>query len=103
MNSVKSKSEIQPTSQVQDGGFGRSAIRVPFLLQRLAALTVVLLTLLPRVTGAASSARFDGQHYRGVGDTEYLQLLETARRMFQPDARLQNLAHALHARVEWIG
>ncbi|MCC6819668.1 MAG: hypothetical protein IT579_02975 [Verrucomicrobia subdivision 3 bacterium] len=92
MNSVKSKSEIQPTSQVQDGGFGRSAIRVPFLLQRLAALTVALLTLLPRVTGAASSTRFDGPHYRGVGDTEYLQLLETARRMFEPDARLQNLA-----------
>ena len=39
MKSVKSKSEIQPTSQVQEGGFGRSAIRVPFLLQRLAALT----------------------------------------------------------------
>lgn len=38
-----------------------------------------------------ASERFEGQHYRGVGDAEYLRLLETARRMFEPDARLQNL------------
>ena len=39
----------------------------------------------------AASEPFEGQHYRGVGDVEYLRLLETARRMFEPDARLQNL------------
>ncbi len=36
--------------------------------------------------------RFEGQHYRGVGDADYLRLLETARRMFEPDPELQNLA-----------
>ena len=36
--------------------------------------------------------RFEGRHYRGVGDMEYLRLLETARRMFEPDAERQNLA-----------
>lgn len=35
---------------------------------------------------------FQGRHYRGAGDVEYLQLLETARRMFEPDAERQNLA-----------
>ncbi len=47
--------------------------------------------MLPPDTGGALE-RFDGRHYRGVGDTEYLRLLETARRMFEPDPRLQNLA-----------
>lgn len=35
---------------------------------------------------------FEGQHYRGAGDVEYLRLLETARRMFEPDPELQNLS-----------
>jgi hypothetical protein len=60
------------------------------LMRRIFALAVSLLTLLPLGAGAASE-RFDGQHYRGVGDKEYLRLLETARRMFESDARLQNL------------
>ncbi len=43
--------------------------------------------------GAGSgSTRFEGRHYRGAGDVEYLRLLETARRMFEPDAERQNLA-----------
>jgi hypothetical protein len=60
-------------------------------MRRALALVFLLLALLPLGTGAAPE-RFDGQHYRGVGDAEYLRLLETARRMFEPDARLQNLA-----------
>ena len=36
--------------------------------------------------------RFEGRHYRGVGDLEYLQLLETAREMFEPSPVRQNLA-----------
>ena len=40
----------------------------------------------------AGDSRFEGKHYRGRGDVEYLRLLETARRMFEPDAELQNLA-----------
>ena len=54
-------------------------------------LAVWLLTWFPPVARAARSP-FDGDHYRGCGDTEYLQQLDTARRMFEPDARLQNLA-----------
>lgn len=34
---------------------------------------------------------FEGQFFRGVGDVEYLQLLDIARRMFSPDPELQNL------------
>jgi hypothetical protein len=40
----------------------------------------------------AGPERFDGKHYRGAGDVEYLQLLDTARRMFEPDPELQNMA-----------
>ncbi len=35
---------------------------------------------------------FDGRFYRGEGDVEYLQLLETAGRMFAPDPEFQNIA-----------
>jgi hypothetical protein len=40
----------------------------------------------------ADTARFEGRHYRGRGDIEYLQLLDIARRMFEPDPEFQNLA-----------
>ncbi len=36
--------------------------------------------------------QFEGKFFRGEGDLEYLQLLDTARRMFAPDPELQNLA-----------
>jgi hypothetical protein len=39
-----------------------------------------------------TSGLFEGKHYRGRGDVEYLELLETARRMFQPDPEFQNLS-----------
>ena len=39
-----------------------------------------------------SGAWFAGTHYRGRGDVEYLRLLETARRMFEPDPELQNMS-----------
>jgi hypothetical protein len=35
---------------------------------------------------------FEGKHYRGRGDVEYLQLLDTARRMFAPDPEFQNMS-----------
>jgi hypothetical protein len=41
---------------------------------------------------APSEPQFNGQHYRGRGDVEYLRLLDTAARMFEPDPELQNLA-----------
>jgi hypothetical protein len=40
----------------------------------------------------AFGQRFDGRHYRGVGDVEYLQLLDIAARMMEPDPEYQNLS-----------
>ncbi len=40
---------------------------------------------------AAPEKRFEGRHYRGKGDFEYLELLDTARRMFEADPQFQNL------------
>src|SRR2546426_6847852 len=47
-------------------------------MRRLIVLAVSLLAWI--LLGAdAAPARFEGRHYRGVGDAEYLRLLETAR------------------------
>lgn len=35
---------------------------------------------------------FEGRHYRGRGDVDYLRLLEAARRMFEPDPEFENLS-----------
>jgi hypothetical protein len=35
--------------------------------------------------------RYDGRYYRGAGDTEYLRLLDIARRMFAPDPEFQSI------------
>lgn len=35
--------------------------------------------------------RFEGQHFSGRGDVKYLQLLDIARRIFEPDPEFQNL------------
>ena len=40
----------------------------------------------------ADAGWFEGKHYRGRGDVEYLQLLDTARRMFEPDPEFQNVS-----------
>jgi hypothetical protein len=37
------------------------------------------------------SDKFEGRHYYGRGDVEYLKLLEIARRMFEPDPEFQNI------------
>ena len=54
------------------------------------SLTLASLMFAP--PGPAAGATFDGRYYGGSGDIEYLQLLDTARRMFAPDAERQNLA-----------
>ena len=49
----------------------------------------------------AEGGRFEGKHYRGRGDAEHLRLLETARRMFEPDPELQNLGMLYE--LKWNG
>jgi len=63
-------------------------------LTRVAALAIFVATIAVTPCPAASTSepQFDGKHYRGRGDVEYLRLLDTARRMFEPDPELQNLA-----------
>lgn len=59
--------------------------------KRLPALTLAVATLCASVRAGALS-QFEGRHYRGTGDFEYLTDLETAARMFEPDPVLQNLS-----------
>src|SRR4051812_23164494 len=39
-----------------------------------------------------SEKRFTGNHFSGSGDVAYVEMLETSRRMFEPDARYMNLS-----------
>jgi len=41
---------------------------------------------------AVSAERFEGRFFCGEGDIEYVELLDTARRMFSPDPCIQNLS-----------
>lgn len=58
---------------------------------RLRSNFLLAVSLFAAVT-AAGAPRFEGRHYHGAGDLEYLQLLETARAMFEPSPVRQNLA-----------
>jgi hypothetical protein len=42
--------------------------------------------------GLCLAQQFDGKHYRGKGDIEYLRLLDIAARMMEPDPEFQNLS-----------
>jgi hypothetical protein len=55
-------------------------------------LGLILALGLCSMAAPANDSSFEGKHYRGRGDVEYLRLLETARRMFEPDPELQNLS-----------
>jgi len=55
-------------------------------------LLLLLCLGLPLGAAEPGGSSFEGRHYCGRGDVEYLRLLETARRMFEPDPALQNLA-----------
>ncbi len=58
--------------------------------ERAVACAMLLVT----ISGwpAAPAPRFEGRFFGGEGDVEYLQLLDTARRMFAPDPEFQNLS-----------
>ena len=49
----------------------------------------------------AETKRFTGQHFVGEGDVAYVEMLETSRRMLQPDPRWQNLSMLYEPR--WNG
>src|SRR6476620_1412698 len=51
-------------------------------------LPALVLTLLPLL----AAAPFQGRHYTGTGDPEYLQHLNFSARIFQPDPQYQNLS-----------
>lgn len=40
---------------------------------------------------AAASDCYEGRHFRGCGDSQYIGLLDSARRLFEPDPEFQNL------------
>lgn len=53
----------------------------------------IMLAWLPATNAAQPSTdRYEGRHYSGRGDVEYLHLLEIARSMFEPNPELQNMA-----------
>jgi hypothetical protein len=66
------------------------AMKIRFIMRFLAA--VVFAASLAVQANAAGPPCFAGKHFRGCGDVEYLRLLETARRMFEPDPAFQNLS-----------
>jgi hypothetical protein len=58
---------------------------------------LVLLMIIVLIMGgftmnkAFTSDRFEGRNFSGKGDVEYLQMLDIAHRMFQPDPEFQNM------------
>ncbi|MCX6561244.1 MAG: hypothetical protein NTZ26_12120, partial [Candidatus Aminicenantes bacterium] len=56
-----------------------------------AALFAAAVLWLPATRTAGAPDEFDGRFYAGRGDVEYLRLLDTARRLFEPDPQYQNM------------
>lgn len=54
-----------------------------------------------RIPSSASAAEFQGKHFAGAGDVAYVEMLDTARRMFEPDPQYQNLTMLYEPR--WNG
>ncbi|MEI7552999.1 MAG: hypothetical protein WCL24_11775 [Verrucomicrobiota bacterium] len=57
-------------------------------------LTILVLFALSLAVSSAAQPRYDyeGRFFAGRGDADYLELLNTARRMFEPDPEYQNMA-----------
>jgi hypothetical protein len=69
------------------------------MLGVLAAIALIA-NIIARANGAEPHC-FAGKHFRGCGDIEYVCLLDTARRMLEPDPELQNLS--MLYTPEWNG
>ncbi len=75
------------------------AIRTRSVLKLLTGVVLAAAMALP--SEAAARPCFTGKHYQGCGNVHYLRLLETARRMFEPDPQLQNFS--MLYTPEWNG
>lgn len=51
----------------------------------------ILLAVCVLALNTVSAESFDGQYFSGIGNVEYLQLLDISRRVFAPDPEFQNL------------
>ncbi len=51
-----------------------------------------VIALVALAGSAVAQERFEGYHYRGAGDVAYIEMLDTARRMFEPDPRFLNMS-----------
>ncbi len=59
------------------------------------AVSGLLLTAIEPISSLSEKAtldRYEGVHFSGTGDVEYIRLLDIARRMFEPDPVYQNVA-----------
>src|SRR5579862_6138560 len=84
------KAEVNPNYlSAVPVGFPRSAQ----VTSRILACIALFAGLLSQPSQAAiAGGEFIGKHYQGSGDIEYLRLLDTARRFFEPDPELENLS-----------
>ena len=57
-----------------------------------AGLAAVLALVAQSCRAPSRPPEFDGRHFSGRGDVEYLKLLDFSRRLFAPDPEFQNLA-----------
>jgi hypothetical protein len=58
----------------------------------ITAITAGLILFINITAFAINSDQFEGKHFRGRGDVDYLQLLDISRRMFEPDPEFQNIS-----------
>jgi hypothetical protein len=59
---------------------------------RTITLALLLTSFSMAVDTSRAAERFSGKHFSGSGDTEYLELLDISRRMFDPDPEFQNMS-----------
>lgn len=87
---VRIKAEVNPSHLTAVPVYFPRSTQVT---SRVLACIALVASLLTQPSQAATTeGEFIGKHYHGRGDTEYLRLLDTARRFFEPDPELQNLA-----------
>jgi hypothetical protein len=64
-------------------------------------VTGLCISFLNSCVTADNQPRFEGKYYSGQGDVEYVELLDSARRMFDPDPYLPNIA--MFYKPQWNG